>query len=177
MKTVIIILSMSLLSLGVSAQRKGGFYHSYAPRVVVVPSVNYGIGLGFGYPFFGYPFFGYPFYGYPFGYNPYYGNARTPYNLSLEIQSIKISYTNKIRNARKDKSISHAQRRQEIRNLKAERDQAIIDAQRNYRTNRMNYNQNRGNNNQNPGNNNNNNNNQNPGAGDMGQNNANTSAG
>ena len=55
-----------------------------------------------------------------------------PYKLSLEIQSIKADYKNKIREARKDKSLSHSQRRQEIRSLKTERDQDIINAQRNF---------------------------------------------
>ena len=55
-----------------------------------------------------------------------------PYKLSLQIQSIKADYRDKIRDARKDKSLSHSQKRQEIRSLKAERDQEIIDAQRNF---------------------------------------------
>ncbi len=152
MKTILIILASLTLSLGVSAQRKGGgFYHGYSPRVVVVPSINYGLGYG--------QVYGYPFYFSPYGYgNPYYGNGRTSYNLSMEIQSIQVNYRNKIREARNDKSISHAQRRQEIRSLKGERDQAIADAQRNFYNNRrqrMN-NQNPGMNNyQNPGTNNN----------------------
>ncbi len=55
-----------------------------------------------------------------------------PYKLSLEIQSIKNDYKSQIREARKDKSLSRSERRKEIRSLKAERDQAIIDAQRNF---------------------------------------------
>ena len=146
MKALLIVLVSVTLSLGVSAQRKGGYYHPRS-RVVIVPSLSYG--LGYGYPYFGYPYFGYP-YGYP---PPYYGGRRMPYKLSLEIQSIKIDYTNKIREARKDKSLSHSQRRQEIRSLKTERDQEIINAQRNFRSGRRND-QNPGlNNNQNPGNN------------------------
>ena len=133
MKTLLIILVSVTLSLGVSAQQKV-YYHAYHPRVYISP-FSYGFG-------FGYPYFGYPYYGYPYGY-PYYGN-RMPYKLSLEIQSIKTDYKNKIREARKDKSLSHSQRRQEIRSLKAERDQEIINAQRNFsRPGRMN--------NQNPG--------------------------
>lgn len=156
MKAILIILTSLTISLGASAQRKGGgFFHGYSPRVVV-PSINYGLGFGLGY---GYPYFGYPFYFSPYGYGyPYYGNGRMSYNLSMEIQSIKVNYRNKIRGVRNDKSISHAQKRQEIRSLKGERDQAIADAQRNFYNNRrqrMN-NQNPGiNNYQNPGTNNN----------------------
>jgi hypothetical protein len=145
MKTLLIILVSVTLSLGVSAQHRV-YYQSYHPRVYISP---FSYGLGFGYPYLGYPYLGYPYYGSPYG--PNYGN-RMPYKLSLQIQSIKIDYKNQIREARKDKSLSHSKRREEIRSLKSERDEAIIDAQRNYRRpSRMN-NQNPGtNNNQNPG--------------------------
>lgn len=156
MKTLIIILVSVTLSLGVAAQHRV-YYHPYHPRVYIAP---YGYGLGFGYPYFGYPY-----YGYPFDY-PFYGNRPMPYKLSLQIQSIKVDYKNKIREARKDKSLSHSQRRQEIRSLKAERDQDIINAQRNFSRSRRN-NQNPGiNNNQNPGTNNQNPNNGNSSSGD-----------
>ena len=143
MKTLLIILISVTLSLGASAQHRI-YYHSYHPKVYVVPSYNYG--LGFGYPYFGNPYYGDPYYG-----NPYYGNRHMPYKLSLQIQSIKIDHKNKIRTARKDKSVSQSKRRQEIRSLKAERDQAIIDAQQNFRQRRNNPGMN---NYQNPGNNN-----------------------
>lgn len=163
MKTILIILTSLTLSLGASAQRKG-FYHGTGTRVYVVPSFNYGLNYGLVY---GYPYFGYPFYFNPYGYGyPYYGNSRGSYNLSLKIQSIKVGYRNKIQTTRNDKSISHAQRRQQIRTLKTEREQAIINAQRDYYNNRqkrMNYQnqgpnnnqQNQGGNNQNQGNGNN----------------------
>jgi hypothetical protein len=134
-KALLIIFSLIALSLGASAQRGGHYsggghyYHAYSPRVVVVPSFGYGYGYGY-YP---YSYFGTPFFGYPYGYN-----RRGSYNLSLEIQSIKIDYRNQIRNARKDKSVSHAERRKDIRNLKAERDQTIISAERNFRSGRTN---------------------------------------
>jgi hypothetical protein len=163
MKTILIILISIILGLGASAQRKVGYYHVYRPRVIVSPSV----GFGFGY---GYPYFGYPYYGYPYGYSNPYGYRGTPYKLSLEIQSIKIDYKNQIRDARHNKSLSHSQRREEIRTLKTERDQAILTAQQNFRYG----------NNQNRGRNNNQNqapNNQNPGANNQFQDNGNTSSG
>jgi len=55
-----------------------------------------------------------------------------PSELSLDIQSIKNEYQYKIRDVRKDKSMSHSERRKEIRSLKAERDQEIIDAQKDF---------------------------------------------
>ena len=174
MKKVLVILVSITLSLGVSAQRKGGYFHSYAPRVIVAPSFGYGI--GFGYPFFGYPFFGYPYYGNPYGYGNPYANRGTPYKLSLQIQSIKTDYKNQIRETRHNKSMSHSQRRQEIRSLKTERDQAILTAEQNFRYGNQNRsrnnNQYQGPNNQNPGTNN-----QNPGANNQFQNNGNTSSG
>ena len=140
MKTLLIILFSIVLSLGASAQRKGVYHHVYRPRVVVVPSV--GFGFGYGYPLYGYPYYGYPYYGYP---NPY-EYRRMPYKLSLQIQSIKMDYRNQIKDARHNKSLSHSQKREEIRTLKNERDQAIIKAQQDFRNGNMN-NQNRGRNN------------------------------
>jgi hypothetical protein len=126
MKTLLILLASTMLSIGVSAQRKGVYYHAYAPRVVVVPSFNYG--LAFGYPYFGYPFYYSP-YGW-YGPNYYYGNRS--YSLSMEIQSIRENYRNKIKNVKHEKSLSHAKKRSEIRSLKAERDHQISVAQKNY---------------------------------------------
>ncbi len=128
MKTLSIILLSVMLSLGVAAQHRV-YVPVYHPHVYVAP--YYGIG-------FAYAPFGYPYYGYPYGYDPYY--SRVPYKLSLEIQSIKTDYRNKIREARKDKSISHSARRQEIRNLKTQRDEDIYSAEQNFRQRRNNYN-------------------------------------
>lgn len=134
MKTLLIFLVSLSLALGASAQRKGGFHQVYRPRVVVVPSVGFGYGMGFGNPYFGYPY-----YGYPYG-NPFYESRSMPSQLSLDIQSIKSEYQYKIKDARKDKSISHAARRKDIRSLKAERDQAVITAQKDFsRQARSNY--------------------------------------
>lgn len=137
MKTILIVLSLVALSMGVSAQQKEergerNEGHAFRERVVVVPSLGFGYGYPYGNPYFGYPYYGNPYFGYPYGYMRPYNERRMPYKLSLQIQSIKIDYRNKIRNARKDKSISHSQRRAEIRNLKAEREQEIISAQRNF---------------------------------------------
>jgi hypothetical protein len=148
MKTLLIILASVTLSLGASAQRKV-YYHAYHPPVYHSRVYFTPFSYGFGY---GYPYFGYPYYGYPYGY-PYYGERRMPYKLSLQIQSIKIDYKNKIKEARKDKSLSHSQRRQEIRSLKAERDQDIIDAQRNFRRSERRNNQNPDNSNSSSGDN------------------------
>lgn len=131
MKTLLIIFASLSIAMAASAQRKGNYHHVYRPRVVVVPSVSFGYGVGFGNPYFGNPYFGNPYFYYPYG-NPFYESRRMPSELSLNIQSIKNEYQYKIRDVRKDKSISHSERRKEIRSLKAERDQAIIDAQKDF---------------------------------------------
>ncbi len=166
MKTVLAIMISLSLCMGASAQRRfGGFYHAYsAPRVVVAPSFGFGygyssvgLGLGYGYPFFGYPYLSYPvpMYGYRGGYG--YNNASS--QLALKIQSITLDYKNEIKAARHNKSISRTERRTKIRNLKNEREQAIVTAQENFRNRRMNY-PNRGQNNNYQNGNQNNQNNQ-----------------
>ena len=104
------------MAFTVSAQRH---FHS---RVVVVgggygPYYPYGYGIGLGYP--------YPYY-------PYYGYPSRPTKLDLKIEDIKNDYQEKIWAARHDNSLSHKERRQEVRQLKHDRDQEIIDARRNY---------------------------------------------
>ncbi len=137
MKTLLIIFVSVMLSLGASAQHTGQYYHPhqyYAPRTRIYVS-PFSYGINYGYPYFGYP----PYMGYPI-----YGN-RVPYKLSLDIQSIKIDYKSRIKETRKDKSLSHSQKRAQIRSLKTERDQAIIDAQKNFvRSRRMKNNSNTG---------------------------------
>jgi hypothetical protein len=143
MKTLLMLLISGTLALGASAQRRGGHYHGgyhhvYRPsRIIVSPSVGFGWGYGS-------PYFGYPYYGYPYGYPSPYAYRTIPSKLSLQIQSIRLDYKNQIREARHNKSMSHAQRRQEIQRLKTERDQEIISAQQNFRYgNRNNQNSNR----------------------------------
>ncbi len=152
MKTILAVMVALSLCVGASAQKRGGgFYHSYAaPRVVIAPSV--GFGYGYGYPAvglgFGYPFFGYPYYGYPnSGYRGNYGYGGNSAKLALQIQSIKLDYKAQIKETRHNKSISHSERRAQIRNLKNEREQAIITAQENFRGGRMNNYPNRSQNN------------------------------
>ena len=140
MKGILAILVLLSICAGASAQKYGGgFYRGYsAPRVVVVPRVSYGIGLGYG----GYPYYGYSPYGYPYGYRSSYG-YRTSSKLDLQVQSIKLDYKKQIKDTRHDKTLTHTERRSDIRKLKNEREQAIITAQENFSNRRM-SNQNRG---------------------------------
>ena len=151
MKTILVMLVALSVSMGVSAQRKGGHFYAARPRVVVVPSISYG--FGYGYPY-GNPYYSSPF-GYPYGrMYPGYNTSRVPYKLSLQIQSIKSDYKAQVKDVRHDKSLSHSARRQQIQQLKADRDKAILDAARNFNNRPMKNNQNykRNSNGQNQGN-------------------------
>jgi hypothetical protein len=117
MKKLIIFISFVGLMSAASAQKfgfhggYGGYY--YAPRI--------GVGYGF-YPYVGY---GYPYYGYPYMY------GRGFYRLQVQEENIRYDYQQKIDAARADKTIPRKQRRQKIRTLKDQRNQAINDLEYN----------------------------------------------
>jgi hypothetical protein len=117
------LLVISVLSLAVvfsaSAQhfaRGGSFYGG--PRVFV------GGGWGIYAPLYYNPYWAYP----PYGYGYYRPTSR----LDMQISDIKYDYSEKIASVRLEKSLTHKQRRQKIRELKHERSNAIEDAKRNY---------------------------------------------
>lgn len=132
-----------VISLGVSAQRKGDsdahngnteersdYTPEFHSRVYDVP-LNYG--MGYNYPYYGYSYYGYPYYGSPFWYSPFHNRNRVvQYKLSLQLKSIKMDYENKIKQVRHDKSLSHLQKRENIRSLKNERDQSIVNAEKDF---------------------------------------------
>jgi hypothetical protein len=156
MKKLLIVVLSAGLALGASAQHAGhgvrghgGF--SYRPHVTV--GVGYGYGFGYG-PFFPYYGFGYGPWGYP--YPPYYyGYGAMPGQLTYQIDGIKTDYKQQIKDTRHDKALTHKEKRQKIDQLKRDRDQAVVQARKDYYYNsRRNYN-NRNNGNNNNGNNNN----------------------
>lgn len=154
MKKIIIMMIALTLSAGTFAQK--GVRPPHRSRVFTHVYVTPAFGYGFNY---GYPFFGYPYFGYPYGYGmyPYAYGPRSSYRLNTQINAVKSEYRYKIKAARKDKSISSAQRKQNVLKLKAERENAIADVQTNYNKRRMNmYNQQGTNNTQNQPNDNNN---------------------
>jgi len=126
MKKLMVIVFALGLSVAASSQkvvvgahgRVGGHFY-YRPYTSVV--------IGAYAPFYYHPFW-YGYYGYP-AYNNYYYR---PTKLDLEIGDIKNDYAEKIWSARQDKTLSGKERRQEVRELKHERDRAIINAERNY---------------------------------------------
>lgn len=130
---MIMLLSLALVT-GASAQIRGGGHASIGGgyrgggyrgghTTVVV-----GGGLGYGYSPFYSPFgfyYGYPFYAYG-------GEGARPSKLDMEIADIKNDYADKIESVRMDDSISGRERRHKVREFKRERDQAVLDARRNY---------------------------------------------
>lgn len=150
------------LSTGSFAQKGGSRPHRVRVYTYVTPAFSYG--FNYGYPFFGYPYFGYP---YGYGLYPYAYGSRSSYALNAQINAVKSEYRYKIKAARKDKSVSSTQRKQNVLQLKSERENAIADVQKNFNKRRMNmmYNNQQGTNNTNsqkqPNNNSDDNQNQN----------------
>ena len=129
MKKLMVIVVALGLAMGASAQRFG---HGYGGRghgghvYVAPPRVSVGIGYS--------PFYS-PYYYSPFGYDPYYyGYSRSyrPSKLDLQIADIKNDYQDKVWSAKHDTSLSGKERRKLVHQLRSERDQAVIDAKRNY---------------------------------------------
>jgi hypothetical protein len=88
-------------------------------------------------PYYGYRSYGmnpygyYPRYGYGFGFAPQ-AEYRQPTKLDLEIEQIRSDYGHDISEARHDKSIGKSERKKRIREIKHERDNAIIAAKQAY---------------------------------------------
>jgi hypothetical protein len=119
MKKILIILIATGLAFSGSAQKV--IYHPHAyyarPRVIVAP--------GLYYPFV-------PYYGY-YGYHGYpYGFMDRPTRLDRKITGIQYEYKEKIQAARHDKTVPRKQRKENVRLLKNERDQAITQAKRDF---------------------------------------------
>ena len=119
MKKILIILLAAGLALSASAQKlyHGGRVYSSRPRVVF----STGVYAPF-YPYWGY--YGYPWYTY----------TERPTRLTLKIEDIQNDYKEKIWAARHDKSVPRKERRQNIHELKHDRDEAIVQAKRDYYT-------------------------------------------
>jgi hypothetical protein len=117
MKKLFVMLLSVIIVLTASAQKTYVAPHYYHPRTRVV------VGVGGYYPY--YPFYYDPFWGTP----PYYGR---PTKLEIRVQDIKADYRDRIWSARHDDKLSKTERKSEIHRLKAEREDAIRDAERNY---------------------------------------------
>jgi hypothetical protein len=130
MKRLLIIFLSLGLAVGASAQRYGHGGGSYGHGGFYRPRVSIGVGVGAYSPFAPYYGYGYPYYGYPPAYS-----VVSP-RLEMKIQDIRADYQDRIRSARHDRSLSHKERKNEIRQLKLDRDEAIMQAKRDYYNNR-----------------------------------------
>lgn len=116
MKKVAMFVLLCFLVLSVSAQKvyRGRYYHY--PRTYIVSGWA---------PYYGYGYYP-PYWSYP---PSYYSR---PSRLDMKLEDIRADYQDKIRSARHDKSLSRAQRKDTIRELKAERDKELRDTEANY---------------------------------------------
>jgi len=117
MKKILIILIATGFVITASATTihpRSGYYHA-RPRVIV--------STGFYNPYF--PYYG--FYGYP-----YLGYIERPTRLDLKIEGIQNDYREKIEAVRHDKSVPRRERKENVRQLKHEREEAVIQAKRDF---------------------------------------------
>ena len=99
----------------------GGYRGGYVVRGYA-PAVGFGFypGLYWGY---GYPYWNYP-YGYPYG--------RVPTKLQMQVSDIKADYADRIASVKADNTLSGKEKRQQIRDLKHQRDDAVANTVRGY---------------------------------------------
>lgn len=127
MKKIIFALMMTVAATGAFAMgpgHGGGGFHGggfRGGRTVIVSG-------GFYSPFYS------PWgYGWGWGGYPYYAAAPyRPSKLDLQVMDIKNDYSDRIASVKMDRDLSGKERRQEVRQLKRERDNAVYDAKRNY---------------------------------------------
>jgi len=124
MKKISIVLFSVIMALSASAQKV--IVH---PVVPAHPRVVYYYHPSYWYPYYGYPYFGFNYPGY-YGSPAYYYNH--PTKMERQIQDIENDYSDRISSVRADDSLTHHEKREKIRELKRERDQAVNDAKKNY---------------------------------------------
>jgi len=133
MKNILMMILGVGLALGASATQpklaSGSSISGRPAKVIVVrPYILHSYGY---YPYrFGYN----PFYA-PYAYNPYYSPfayQHQPSKLDLEVEQITNDYHHEIAEVRHDNTLSKAERRQKIRDLRHERKNSIIEAKKGY---------------------------------------------
>lgn len=129
MKKIIIILLAAFVTTAASAMPAasniggphgphGGWHGGYyRPRVI--------IGGGWYSPWYG-PWGG-GFYGYP-----WYSYSTPPSQLDLQISTIRVNYADKIKSVRMDSDLTKQARKAKIRDLKTQRENAILNAKKNF---------------------------------------------
>jgi hypothetical protein len=142
MRRLLVIMMVFGLAAGASAQakirgqvpqvnRSGSGNGGKQQVIIVTPRSYYNPYYS---PFYGYSRWGYSPYG--FGYNRFYGmnqaSTSVPTELDLEIEKIKSDYGYEISEVRRNKSIPKSERKEKIRDLKHERDIAVLEAKKSY---------------------------------------------
>ena len=125
-KLMMILLAAGMVSVA-SAQhvRVGGGFGGYRGGYAVR---GYAPAIGFGFYPGLYWGFGYPYYGYPYGYP----NGRVPSKLQMQVSDIKADYADRIASVKSDNTLSGKEKRQQVRALKHERDNAVANTVHNY---------------------------------------------
>lgn len=123
MKKVIIAALFAVAMASSASAAPAGPGHGWGGRPVVV------VHSGFYSPYYG-PYGAWGF-GYPFGY-PYAAVPYRPSKLDMKVQDIRNDYADKIESVKMDRSLSGKERRQKVREFKAERDHEIRDTKANY---------------------------------------------
>ena len=123
MKKIIAIMLVCAIGLSASAQRSRSGHRNVHRGVRSHVSIGIGSSSHYSYNRFYSPFNTYPSRNYSYS---------RPSQLDLAIQDINNEYRDRISSARLDKSLTRQQRKQVIRNLRYEREKAIIDTRRNY---------------------------------------------
>lgn len=112
---------LTAITSGAWARVPGGhFREGFGHRTVVVSG-------GFYHPF-------YNSWGFYYGY-PYYQGVMTPRiptQLDIQVATIKNDYADKIKSVKLDESLTRAQRREEIKTFKRERNLDVLNAERAY---------------------------------------------
>jgi len=127
MKTIIMAMMLAVTAAGAWAKAPGGPHGGghgsfHGGTTVIVRGGGY-------YSPYGYSPFG-MYYGYP--YYPYGTVAARPSKLDLQVTDIKNDYADRIESVRLDNSLTGKQRRAQIRVFRHERDEAVLEAKRNY---------------------------------------------
>jgi len=120
MKKLLIVSLITVISVAASAQHR---YYSARPYTRSHVSISVGRPV---YPYYRYD----PFY-YPYNSFGYYYSPRQS-KLDLTIEDIRADYQDKIWSAKHNTSLSKAEKRRTVHQLKYERDQEINRVKRNY---------------------------------------------
>ena len=116
------LFAVAMVSSAYAMPPRGGF-HGGRPIVIVRGGYS---------PFYSpFGYYGYPYYGYGYGY-PYATVPGRPTKLDMKVQDIRDDYSDRIASVKSDHDLSRKERREKVKEFKAERSDAIREAKVNY---------------------------------------------